>query len=57
MSRHPDARIKNHADAIAPLLDNFHVTWLEKEKERWGLDGLITKQQRDSLPCGLGFGL
>jgi len=56
-SKLPDARIANHDIAIAPLLDNFHVTWLEREKERWVQNGLITKSQQDLLVTYVGFRL
>jgi len=54
-SKLPDARIANNGIAIAPLLDNFHVTWLESEKERWAQNGLITKMQQDLLVTHVGF--
>lgn len=54
-SKLPDARIRDHAIRVAPLLDNFHVTWLEKEKDRWVQEGWITKAHKDALVTGVGF--
>ncbi|KAF8534502.1 hypothetical protein BDD12DRAFT_983821 [Trichophaea hybrida] len=50
-----NARIKLQDKTFVPLLDNFHVTWLEREKERWVENGRLTRTQKNLLPCDLGF--
>lgn len=51
----PDARIRHLDIRLAPRLDNFHVTWLEREKNRWVEEEGITEQHRDNLMTSVGF--